>query len=62
MVDDADLTADRLVAETERLRHTEARAAMAAASRRLGRPDAARLLADELVALAERRPGPAEAA
>jgi UDP-N-acetylglucosamine--N-acetylmuramyl-(pentapeptide) pyrophosphoryl-undecaprenol N-acetylglucosamine transferase len=62
MVDDADLTADRLVAETERLRHTEARAAMAAASRRLGRPDAAQLLADELVALAERRPGPAEAA
>jgi hypothetical protein len=35
---------------------------MAAASRRLGRPDAAQLLADELVALAERRPGPAEAA
>jgi UDP-N-acetylglucosamine--N-acetylmuramyl-(pentapeptide) pyrophosphoryl-undecaprenol N-acetylglucosamine transferase len=62
VVDDAELTADRLLAETERLRHAETRVAMAAASRRLGRPDAARLLADELVALAEHRPAPSEAA
>jgi UDP-N-acetylglucosamine:LPS N-acetylglucosamine transferase len=61
-VDDAALTADRLLEETDRLRDAAARSAMATAARRLGRPDAARMLADELVALAERRPLPSEAA
>jgi hypothetical protein len=35
---------------------------MADAARRLGRPDAARALADELMAMAERRPLPSETA
>jgi hypothetical protein len=35
---------------------------MADAARRLGRPDAAAHLADELLALAERRPLPSDAA
>ncbi|HEX2221238.1 MAG TPA: glycosyltransferase, partial [Candidatus Limnocylindria bacterium] len=45
-VDDGDLDAARLLAETERLRDDARRAAMAEAARRLGRPAAARLLAE----------------
>jgi UDP-N-acetylglucosamine--N-acetylmuramyl-(pentapeptide) pyrophosphoryl-undecaprenol N-acetylglucosamine transferase len=62
MLDDAELTADRLASEADALRDPQRRSAMAAAARRLGRPDAARALADELVAMAERRPLPSEAA
>jgi UDP-N-acetylglucosamine--N-acetylmuramyl-(pentapeptide) pyrophosphoryl-undecaprenol N-acetylglucosamine transferase len=56
MVADEDLTADRLLAEVAALRDDDRRRAMADAARRLGRPDAARVLADELIAMAERRP------
>jgi UDP-N-acetylglucosamine--N-acetylmuramyl-(pentapeptide) pyrophosphoryl-undecaprenol N-acetylglucosamine transferase len=59
MLDDADLSADRLVAEVGALRDDDRRGAMAAAAARLGRPDAARALADALVALAEGRTTPA---
>ena len=62
VVPDAELTADRLVTEAAGLLDDERRAATAAAARRLGRPDAARLLADELLALGERRPLPSSAA
>ena len=62
VVDDAELTPDRLAAEADALREPQRRAAMAAAARRLGRPDAARTLADELVAMAERGPLPSQAA
>jgi UDP-N-acetylglucosamine--N-acetylmuramyl-(pentapeptide) pyrophosphoryl-undecaprenol N-acetylglucosamine transferase len=62
MLDDAELTADRLASEADALRDPQRRSAMVAAARRLGRPDAARALADELVAMAERRPLPSEAA
>jgi UDP-N-acetylglucosamine--N-acetylmuramyl-(pentapeptide) pyrophosphoryl-undecaprenol N-acetylglucosamine transferase len=62
MLDDAELTADRLASEADALRDPQRRSAMAAAARRLGRPDAARALADELVAMAEGRPLPSEAA
>lgn len=62
VVDDEELTADRLVAEVLGLSNDARRGAMAAAALRLGRPDAARRLAVELVALAERRPVPAEEA
>lgn len=55
MLEDDELTADRLVAETAALRDDARRAAIAEAARRLGRPDAARALAQELVALAEQR-------
>jgi UDP-N-acetylglucosamine--N-acetylmuramyl-(pentapeptide) pyrophosphoryl-undecaprenol N-acetylglucosamine transferase len=61
MVDDEALDADRLVAEATALRDDDRRAAMAAAARRLGRPEAARVLADAIVALAEGRPGRAGA-
>jgi UDP-N-acetylglucosamine--N-acetylmuramyl-(pentapeptide) pyrophosphoryl-undecaprenol N-acetylglucosamine transferase len=57
VVDDAELSADRLVAELAPLADADRRRAMAAAARRLGRPDAARVLAEELVTLAERRTG-----
>jgi UDP-N-acetylglucosamine--N-acetylmuramyl-(pentapeptide) pyrophosphoryl-undecaprenol N-acetylglucosamine transferase len=61
VADDA-LDADRLLAEVTDLRDDSRRAAMAEAARRLGRPDAARALAVELLALAERRPLPSEPA
>jgi UDP-N-acetylglucosamine--N-acetylmuramyl-(pentapeptide) pyrophosphoryl-undecaprenol N-acetylglucosamine transferase len=62
VVADEDLDADRLVAEATGLRDDERRAAMADSARRLGRPDAAVALADELLAMAERRPSPSEPA
>jgi UDP-N-acetylglucosamine--N-acetylmuramyl-(pentapeptide) pyrophosphoryl-undecaprenol N-acetylglucosamine transferase len=58
MVPDEQLDARRLLDEATALLDDERRLAMAAAARRLGRPNAARVLADELLALAERRPGP----
>jgi UDP-N-acetylglucosamine--N-acetylmuramyl-(pentapeptide) pyrophosphoryl-undecaprenol N-acetylglucosamine transferase len=62
LVEDEDLTGDRLVVETAALLDDERRWAMADAARRLGRPHAARALADELVALGERSPLPSGAA
>ena len=56
MVPDEELDARRLLAEATALLEDERRMAMATAARRLGRPDAARVLADALLALAERRP------
>ena len=61
-VPDAELTAERLLAETTGLLDDRRRRAMGEAARRLARPHAARALADELVALAERGPLPSEAA
>jgi UDP-N-acetylglucosamine--N-acetylmuramyl-(pentapeptide) pyrophosphoryl-undecaprenol N-acetylglucosamine transferase len=61
VVPDEELTGDRLVAEASALLDDDRRHSMADAARRLGRPDAARALADELVALAEGRPLPSEA-
>jgi UDP-N-acetylglucosamine--N-acetylmuramyl-(pentapeptide) pyrophosphoryl-undecaprenol N-acetylglucosamine transferase len=62
VVPDDELTADRLVAEAAPLVDAGRRGTMAAAARRLGRPDAARALADELLAMAEGRPLPSESA
>ena len=58
---DEELTADRLVHETAALLDDGRRRRMGDAARRLGRPDAARALADELIALAERRRPPSDA-
>jgi UDP-N-acetylglucosamine--N-acetylmuramyl-(pentapeptide) pyrophosphoryl-undecaprenol N-acetylglucosamine transferase len=55
---DAELTADRLLAETSGLLDDGRRRAMGEAARRLARPHAARTLADELLALADRAPAP----
>ncbi|HEX2844019.1 MAG TPA: glycosyltransferase, partial [Candidatus Limnocylindria bacterium] len=60
VIADEELTADRLVAEATALLDDTRRTAMAAAAGRLGRPEAARSLAEELVAMAERRPLPSE--
>ena len=62
MLPDEELTADRLVVETSALVDDARRQRMAEAARRLGLPDAARTLADEVVALAERRPSRPEGA
>jgi UDP-N-acetylglucosamine--N-acetylmuramyl-(pentapeptide) pyrophosphoryl-undecaprenol N-acetylglucosamine transferase len=58
VVPDAELDADRLVAEASALHDDARRRAMADAARRLGRPDAARTLALEIIALAERHGSP----
>ena len=58
LVADAELDAGRLAREVGALRDAAVRREMAAAAARLGRPDAARVIAEELVALAERRPPP----
>ena len=60
-VPDEELTAERLLAETRPLLDDDRRRAMGLAARRLGRPHAARALADELVALAEGAPLPLDA-
>jgi len=52
---DEELDAARLEREVSALRDDERRAAVAAAAKRLGRPDAAGALADELLALADAR-------
>jgi UDP-N-acetylglucosamine--N-acetylmuramyl-(pentapeptide) pyrophosphoryl-undecaprenol N-acetylglucosamine transferase len=62
VVPDAELTAERLLSEVSALLDDERRRAMAEAARRLGRPDAARVLADVLLALADRRPMPSSPA
>jgi UDP-N-acetylglucosamine--N-acetylmuramyl-(pentapeptide) pyrophosphoryl-undecaprenol N-acetylglucosamine transferase len=54
-VPDGELDASRLLAEARVLRDDGRRMAMADAARRLGRPDAARVIADQLLALASRR-------
>ncbi len=53
-----ELSGDRLAAEAERLRDDAVREPIAQAARRLGRPDAARVIAEELLALADGRPLP----
>lgn len=58
LVDDADLDGDRLLAEARALRDDAARAPIAAAAARLARPEAAAVLAAELLAMAEGRPLP----
>jgi len=58
VIADETLTADHLADEATRLREDAIREAMAEAARRLGRPEAARMIAEELLALAERRPLP----
>jgi UDP-N-acetylglucosamine--N-acetylmuramyl-(pentapeptide) pyrophosphoryl-undecaprenol N-acetylglucosamine transferase len=58
VVPDAELDGERLLREATTLRDDGRRAAVAAAALRLARPDAARRLAEELLAMAERRPLP----
>ncbi len=58
VIADEELTADRLVQETARLRDDAVREPVARAARGLGRPDAARVIAEELLALGEGRPLP----
>ena len=61
MVPDAELDGDRLVAVAHELRDEATRARVADAARALGRPDAASLIAEELLALGEHRPLPSAA-
>ena len=58
IVRDEDLDGERLLAEVSAMRDDARRSGIAAAALRLARPDAARLLAEELLAMAERRPLP----
>ena len=58
LVPDTELDGERLQAEARELRDDAQRAPIAAAALRLARPDAARRLAEELLAMAERRPLP----
>ncbi|HUH17071.1 MAG TPA: UDP-N-acetylglucosamine--N-acetylmuramyl-(pentapeptide) pyrophosphoryl-undecaprenol N-acetylglucosamine transferase [Methylomirabilota bacterium] len=62
VVPDKELDAGRLLAEATALLDDSRRDVMASAARALGRPEAAGALAAELLALAERRPLPPEAA
>jgi UDP-N-acetylglucosamine--N-acetylmuramyl-(pentapeptide) pyrophosphoryl-undecaprenol N-acetylglucosamine transferase len=55
---DSELDGERLLAEAGELRDDALRAPIAAAALRLARPDAARQLAEELLAMAEGRPLP----
>lgn len=61
VIADEAFTADRLLAEADRLSDATVREPIAAAARSLGRPDAARVLADVLLAMADRRPLPSAA-
>jgi UDP-N-acetylglucosamine--N-acetylmuramyl-(pentapeptide) pyrophosphoryl-undecaprenol N-acetylglucosamine transferase len=54
LVDDEELDGERLAREAKALCDEDRRRAMAAAARELGRPDAARGLAREIIAMAER--------
>ncbi|MEP6808547.1 MAG: UDP-N-acetylglucosamine--N-acetylmuramyl-(pentapeptide) pyrophosphoryl-undecaprenol N-acetylglucosamine transferase [Chloroflexota bacterium] len=58
LVRDQELDGERLLAEATALRDDGRRGGIAAVARSLARPDAARLLADVLLAMAERRPLP----
>ena len=58
LVRDEELDGERLLAEVTALRDDGRRAAIATAALRLARPDAAARLAEELLAMAERRPLP----
>jgi UDP-N-acetylglucosamine--N-acetylmuramyl-(pentapeptide) pyrophosphoryl-undecaprenol N-acetylglucosamine transferase len=58
MVRNEELDGERLLAEAMALRDDEARSRMGHAALRLARPDAARRLAEELLAMAEGRPLP----
>jgi UDP-N-acetylglucosamine--N-acetylmuramyl-(pentapeptide) pyrophosphoryl-undecaprenol N-acetylglucosamine transferase len=58
LVPDDELDGDRLVTEARALRDDAARTRMAEAARALGRPEAADLIAQELLAMGEGRPLP----
>jgi UDP-N-acetylglucosamine--N-acetylmuramyl-(pentapeptide) pyrophosphoryl-undecaprenol N-acetylglucosamine transferase len=62
VVPDAELDGERLLAEAQRLHDDATRVTMADAARRLGRPDAAARIADELLAMAQGRPLPSQLA
>lgn len=61
-IPDDELDGDRLLGYAAEMRHDDARLEMGRAARRLARPEAARTLALELVAMAERAPLPSAAA